>query len=274
MTQTAVADKEHVRKEAGARNPLLATWHSVIGKKIVMAVTGAVLVLFVLAHMAGNLKIFAGADMINAYSRSLREMAVPELGYGQLLWIVRIVLLTCALLHITAAVPADAHELAGAPGWLRHQERCRNHLGRADHALGRRARSLIFIVFHMLHFTLGVVGFQPGQFEHLMVYQNVVAGFSVWPIAVFYIIAMAALCLHLDHGIWSMLADAGLGTAGNTKSLRIISRIVAIDHICSDLSRCRFPCWRAGCAERERDARIEDSIRSDRKEVGESPASK
>ena len=79
MTQTAVADKEHVRKEAGTHNPLLATWHSVIGKKIVMATTGAVLVLFVLAHMAGNLKIFGGADMINAYSRSLREMAMPRI---------------------------------------------------------------------------------------------------------------------------------------------------------------------------------------------------
>src|SRR5579862_7853374 len=86
-----------------APNRVLALWSSVIGKKVVMAVTGAVLILFVLSHMAGNLKIFSGPVEINAYSRFLREVGWPELRYGQLLWIVRIVLLVCAVLHITAA---------------------------------------------------------------------------------------------------------------------------------------------------------------------------
>jgi len=65
-------------------NPILALWHTQIGKKVVMAVTGVVLVLFVIAHMLGNLKIFTGPDEINAYSRFLREVGLPELGYGQL----------------------------------------------------------------------------------------------------------------------------------------------------------------------------------------------
>jgi len=86
----------------------------------------------------------------------------------------------------------------------------------------------IFIVFHIMHFTLGVVGFKPGQFKDLHVYQNVVAGFSVWPVAAFYIVAMGALCLHLDHGIWSMLQTLGWSTARNTRTLKILSRIVAI----------------------------------------------
>jgi succinate dehydrogenase / fumarate reductase cytochrome b subunit len=86
----------------------------------------------------------------------------------------------------------------------------------------------VFLVFHLLHFTAGVVGFQPGQFEHLMVYQNVVAGFSVVPVALFYILAMCALCLHLDHGIWSALQTLGWVTTDNTKSVRMISRVVAI----------------------------------------------
>jgi succinate dehydrogenase / fumarate reductase cytochrome b subunit len=60
------------------------------------------------------------------------------------------------------------------------------------------------------------------------VYQNVVAGFSVWSISVFYIIAMCALCLHLDHGIWSMLQTLGWVTVDNTKSVRMVSRIIAI----------------------------------------------
>jgi succinate dehydrogenase / fumarate reductase cytochrome b subunit len=61
-----------------------------------------------------------------------------------------------------------------------------------------------------------------------MVYQNVVAAFSVWPISLFYIVAMAALCLHLDHGIWSMLQTLGWVTVRNTKSIRMFSRLVAI----------------------------------------------
>ena len=77
-----------------ADNRVMALWRTVIGKKIVMAVTGVVLIVFVIAHMVGNLKIFSGPDEINAYSRFLREVGRPELGYGQLLWIVRIVLLS------------------------------------------------------------------------------------------------------------------------------------------------------------------------------------
>jgi len=63
----------------------------------------------------------------------------------------------------------------------------------------------LFIVYHLLHLTGGVVSFQPGEFVHLSVYHNVVAAFSVWYVALFYIVAMACLCLHLDHGIWSLL---------------------------------------------------------------------
>lgn len=230
MTQTAVANKGRVRErraEAGAANPLAAMWESVIGKKIVMAVTGAVLVLFVLAHMAGNLKIFGGPETINAYSRSLREIGMPELGYGWALWIVRIVLLTCVLLHIVAAYQLTILNRKARPVGYENKKDVETTFG----ALTMRWSGvllLIFVVFHIMHFTLGVVGFQPGQFEHLMVYQNVVAGFAVWPIAVFYIIAMAALALHLDHGIWSGIQTLGWNTTKNQGTLRGISRLIAV----------------------------------------------
>ncbi len=220
MTGSAVGTKT-------APNRLLAVWSSVIGKKIVMAVTGAVLILFVIAHMAGNLKIFSGPTEINDYSRFLREVAYPELAYGQLLWIVRIVLLTCAVLHITAAVQLTRMNWQARPVGYGTKKDVETSWG----ALTMRWGGLflaIFIVFHLLHFTAGVVGFQPGPFEHLMVYQNVVAGFQVWPISLFYILAMCALCLHLDHGIWSMLQTLGWATVENTKSIRAASRIVAI----------------------------------------------
>ena len=112
MTESTLASRtmqtgEHaleLRQQEAAANRLMSIWASVIGKKVVMAVTGAVLFLFLIAHMVGNLKIFAGPNEINAYSRFLREVGWPELGYGQLLWIVRIVLLICVVLHITAAI--------------------------------------------------------------------------------------------------------------------------------------------------------------------------
>jgi succinate dehydrogenase / fumarate reductase, cytochrome b subunit len=104
-----------VTRKVAVTNPIFALWHTQIGKKVVLAVTGVVLVLFVIAHMLGNLKIFTGPDEINAYSRFLREVGTPELGYGQLLWVVRIVLLTCVILHITAAIQLTRMSWAARP---------------------------------------------------------------------------------------------------------------------------------------------------------------
>ncbi len=86
----------------------------------------------------------------------------------------------------------------------------------------------VFIVYHLLHLTVGYVGFKPGQFDHLDVYHNVVAGFSVWYVSAFYILSMAALCLHLDHGVWSMLQTLGLNDARSSTVFRMMSRGVAI----------------------------------------------
>jgi succinate dehydrogenase / fumarate reductase cytochrome b subunit len=219
MTESAVATKR-------VPNRLLALWSSVIGKKVVMAVTGAVFILFVIAHMIGNLKIFSGPVEINAYSRFLREVGWPELGYGQLLWIVRIVLLVCVFLHITAATQLTRMSWKARPVGYESKKDVETTYGARTMRWGGVLLA-VFIVFHLLHFTAGVVGFQSGQFQHLMVYQNVVAGFSVWPISLFYIVAMFALCFHLDHGIWSGLQTLGWVTAENTKSVRMISRIIA-----------------------------------------------
>jgi succinate dehydrogenase / fumarate reductase cytochrome b subunit len=220
MTGTTAATK-------AAPNRLLTLWGSVIGKKVVMAVTGAVLILFVIAHMVGNLKIFSGPEEINAYSRFLREVGWPELGYGQLLWIVRSVLFICVMLHITAAVQLTRMNWQARPVGYDSRKNVETTWGAVTMRWGGLLLA-VFIVFHLFHFTGGMVGFQPGQFEHLMVFQNVVAGFSSVPIAVFYIIAMGALCLHLDHGIWSMLQTLGWVNLDNTKSLRTFSRIVAL----------------------------------------------
>jgi succinate dehydrogenase / fumarate reductase cytochrome b subunit len=210
-----------------ATHPLAAFWTTAVGKKVVMAVTGAIMVAFVLAHMLGNLKIFAGPDEINAYSQALRTVGQPELGYGDALWIVRIVLLTAVTLHIVAAVQLTRLSWSARPVTYQHQKSVETTWAAKTMRWGGLILAL-FIVFHILHFTVGAVGFAPGQYRDLHVYQNVVAGFSVWPVAVFYIIAMAALCLHLDHGIWSFLQTFGWSTTRNDATLRAISRIIAI----------------------------------------------
>jgi succinate dehydrogenase / fumarate reductase, cytochrome b subunit len=220
MTETMAETK-------AAPNRLLLLWNSVIGKKVVMAVTGAVLILFVIAHMVGNLKIFSGPEEINAYSRFLREVGWPELGYGQLLWIVRIVLFVCVILHIVAATQLTILNRQARPVGYETRKNVETSWGALTMRWGGVLLA-VFVVFHLFHFTGGMVGFQPGQFEHLMVYQNVVAGFQVVPISLFYILAMGALCLHLDHGIWSMLQTLGWVNLYNTKTLRVLSRIVAL----------------------------------------------
>src|SRR4029077_6033312 len=83
-------------------NPAVVLWSTMVGKKVVMAVTGLVLIGFVTAHMLGNLKIFLGAEAIDAYAVFLRNVGEPALPSGLLLWVARIVLLGCVALHITA----------------------------------------------------------------------------------------------------------------------------------------------------------------------------
>jgi succinate dehydrogenase / fumarate reductase cytochrome b subunit len=217
------------RKPRGfwSSNPVVVLWGTMVGKKVVMAVTGLILVGFVVAHMLGNLKVFLGEKTIDAYAVFLREMGEPLLPYGALLWTARIVLLISATLHIVAAVQLTLMNwTARAQGY-----QTKKSLATTFASLTMRSSGVIlavFVVYHLLHLTVGLVGFQPGEFHHLEVYQNVVAGFSVRYVSVFYILAMAALCLHLDHGVWSMLQTLGLNNAQSTSVFRTMSRGVAI----------------------------------------------
>ena len=229
-----VANRKSVAQAAQTAQPIALTpnrlallWDTVIGKKVVMAVTGIVLVGFVFAHMLGNLKIFSGPAEINTYSRFLRTVGEPELGYGDALWLVRIVLLTCVTLHITAAYQLTRTNWKARPVGYESRKNVETTFAARTMRWGGVLLA-IFIVFHIAHFTLGAVGFSPGQFKDLHVYQNVVAGFAVWPVAIFYIVAMGALCLHLDHGIWSMLQTLGWSTSRNTRTLKALSRAFAI----------------------------------------------
>lgn len=208
-------------------NPAVVLWGTVVGKKVVMAVTGIVLVGFVIAHMLGNLKIFLGAEAIDFYAVFLRTVGEPALPPGAILWTARVVLLACVALHITAAVQLTRMNWAARP----HGYDTKRAIATTYAARTMRWSGVIlalFVVYHLLHLTAGAVGFQSGEFRHLSVYHNVVAGFSVWYVALFYIVAMGCLCLHLGHGIWSLLQTLGLNNARTTPALRALSRGVAL----------------------------------------------
>ncbi len=207
-------------------NPVVALWRTTIGKKAVMAVTGVILVGFVIAHMAGNLKIFLGEKAFNEYALFLRTVGEPLVPYSVLLWIARVVLLASALLHIWAAVELTRINWAARP----RSYAVKRSLATTAAALTMRYSGVllaVFIVYHLLHLTLGAVGFSSGAFSHESVYHNVVTGLSGWFVSIFYILAMGGLCLHLDHGIWSMLQTLDLNTNRISRRLRLLSRVVA-----------------------------------------------
>jgi succinate dehydrogenase / fumarate reductase cytochrome b subunit len=189
------------------------------GKKAVMGVTGAVLFVFVLGHMAGNLQIFEGPEKINAYGRFLHS--VPEL-----LWGVRIILLAAVSLHIWACIGLAARKLESRPvGYSKKQSVSSSYASRTMYWSGPIL--LAFIIFHLLQFTAGVV--HPGaDFQEGDVYHNMVAGFSVWYVSAWYIFSMLLLGLHIQHGAWSMFQSLGFNHPRHTPVLKKGAAVFAI----------------------------------------------
>jgi succinate dehydrogenase / fumarate reductase, cytochrome b subunit len=174
-------------------------YRSTIGKKVIMAVTGLTMVGFVVLHMLGNLQAFQGPERINAYSAFLHRT-------GELLWLARGVLLVAVILHVDAAVQLTRIARAARPHPYAERRPQVSTLASRTMRWGGVVLGA-FIVFHILHMTTGTVhpSFVVGD-----VYHNLVAGFRVWPVALFYLIAMAALGLHLYHGVWSSARTLGV----------------------------------------------------------------
>ena len=178
---------------------LLSFWRSTVGKKVVMALTGAIGVGYVVAHMLGNLQVFEGAEKINAYAALLKS----NLG---LLWTVRSILIAAVGLHIVAAYQLARTSQKSRPvGYKRWRSVGSDFASRTMRWTGPLLG--LFIVYHLLHLTTGAV--HP-DFVEADVYQNVISGFRVWYVSVIYIVAMLMLALHLYHGAWSMFESLGV----------------------------------------------------------------
>jgi len=194
-------------------------YRAAIGKKVVMGVTGLIGIGFVIGHMAGNLLVFRGPDAINAYSHFLKST-------GELLWIVRLVLIGAVILHVIAAVQLTLQNRAARPiGYVDREPQVSTLASRTMRWGG--ALLLIFIVVHILHFTTGAIR-PAGVFSDVDVYGNIVASFHIWWVTLFYVVSMIALGLHLYHGAWSSVRSLGYAKPSKEPLHRKIALAVAV----------------------------------------------
>jgi succinate dehydrogenase / fumarate reductase, cytochrome b subunit len=199
-------------------NTVLTFWRSTIGKKVVMGVTGLIGVGFVIGHMVGNLQAFSGAEKLDAYGALLHGPL------HEVVLLARVVLLASVILHVVAAYQLTMMSRAARP---------------VDYAVRKPQVStfasktlrwggvllLVFIVFHILHFTIGSV--HP-DFVEGKVYQNLATGFAVKWVAVFYVVAMVALGMHLFHGAWSSMRTLGLAKQSANPLKRTLPVVIAV----------------------------------------------
>jgi succinate dehydrogenase / fumarate reductase, cytochrome b subunit len=189
-------------------------YRSAIGKKWVMALTGLGIIVFVLAHMVGNWKIFLpdvdGVPDIDIYAEALRELLVPFLPAHVALWILRTGLIVAFLLHIHAAYSLTLMNRRARP---EDYQGPRTYVAANYASRTMRWSGVIFaafLLFHLADLTWGIQPMAPETWARGEVYANFIATFSRAPVTAFYVIAMVLLGLHLYHGAWSMFQSLGI----------------------------------------------------------------
>jgi succinate dehydrogenase cytochrome b subunit len=204
---TKVAD-EVATVQQHRQAPFIVTFYrSAVVKKWLMAVSGIVLLGYVLAHMVGNLKVFIGEESINHYAEWLRDLGEPALPHSVVLWSLRVVLIGAFAIHILAAYQLTR---------MNHRARPVKYQSARDYAAADFAsRTMrwtgvivgLFVIFHLLDLTFGPAN---PEFVRGQVYDNMIESFRRVPVAIAYIVANLALGIHIFHGAWSMFQSLGL----------------------------------------------------------------
>lgn len=194
-------------------------FQSSIGRKTVVAVTGSLLVLFLIAHMLGNWNTLIGEEAINHYAHTLQSMP-------GIVWTVRIGLLLLAIVHLALAISLNVENRMARPQKYVFTDTVKATLASRTMVLSGLVL-LFFIVFHILHFTVGVIDpetyhIQDAQGRH-DVYRMVIYGFMNPYISAFYIVSMLILAFHLGHGIQSVMQTVGVANRQNMETIRKIS---------------------------------------------------
>ncbi len=206
---------------------LPSLYRSSIGKKFLVALTGMVLVGFVLSHMIGNLLVFMGPDAINEYGNMLHEM-----GHGMLIWVARAVIFGSIALHIILTVQlTKANRAARELAYGKQHTQVASLSSRTMIMSGLTI--LAFFIYHILHFTVRAFNTynDPAKYSYDLhgetvhnVYKMLIDGFSWLPASAFYILAMCLLCSHLSHGVSSMFQTLGLSTEKTRPLFNLIAK--------------------------------------------------
>lgn len=193
--------------EAPRQAPFLVTFYrSAIAKKWLMAISGIVLLGYVLAHMIGNLKVYLGEDDLDHYAEWLRDLGEPAFPRTFVLWGLRTVLIAAFVVHVVAAAQLTR---------MNHRARPQRYQSPRDYVAANFAsRTMrwtgvivgLYLVFHLLDLTWGTAN---PDFVRGQVYDNMIASFERVPVAVVYIVANIALGIHIFHGAWSMFQSLG-----------------------------------------------------------------
>ena len=203
---------------------LSSFWRSSIGGKVTMAVTGFMLFGFVVFHLIGNLQLLQGPDKINGYAKWLHDL-------GPMLWVMRIGLLAIFVLHVWTALRLSRANKNARPVAYAKPSTVQATMASRSMLLSGLSL-LVFIIYHLLHFTLGVASAEhhdlklAGAGGH-DVYAMVTTAFSVPAIAIAYAAFQVVLFLHLSHGIQSMAQTIGLHHARYSPMIKTVSFLVA-----------------------------------------------
>lgn len=202
-------------------------WNSSIGKKLIVAVTGIILVGFLLAHMAGNLLIFQGRTSLNDYAEFLHTFL-----HGMGIWAFRAVLLGSFVLHIAATIALVRENRAARPQRYAHEDTVRASFS-SRVMIWTGLTVLAFVIFHILHFTVRVDGElaamkDPMNPDRHDVYGMVIQGFQNPLVVLFYIVSVSFLCSHLSHGIGSIFQTLGLQTVKTRAAIGRLGVAVSI----------------------------------------------
>ncbi|MDQ2918626.1 MAG: succinate dehydrogenase cytochrome b subunit [Verrucomicrobiota bacterium] len=205
-------------------NRVVSFYRTSIGKKFIVAVTGVIMIVFIIGHLLGNLQIFLGPDWINGYAEHLREL-------GPILWLIRVILFITVVLHIYFTVKlAIENKRARPKNYVRREYVKASFASR--HMVVSGLVVFAFIIFHLLHFTGRQ--FNP-QFpllkndplNHYDVYSMMVYGFQNVYVSIFYVVGLFLLTLHLTHGASSFLQSLGLNDQKLTPKLAFLGSLFA-----------------------------------------------
>ncbi|MGA4508699.1 succinate dehydrogenase cytochrome b subunit [Propionibacteriaceae bacterium G1746] len=197
-----------------------------------MAITGLILVAFLLAHMFGNFKMLLPDDGLefNDYSHWLRTLGYPALPHGLFLWIFRIVLLAAVILHLVSAFRLRSRNSANVGGQRYNTVRRMESSYAARTMIWGGIIIVLFVIMHILQYTAQVLrfGYDEGV-TNLAPYDRVLAGFGEWWVVLAYAVAMVAVCLHISHGFYSAFATLGANTSkGARRLLRGLAQFIAV----------------------------------------------